>query len=178
MLEFIFTAIKKGRLFLILAMLCISIAVADAAQEYVVKSALALNFARFTEWPTAIGTTVNLCVLGDQPMQQAFLTVDKKPVGNKTLTVIKLSGLNDVDACQLLYVASQHSDRIKQIRTEAIARHILTIGEDESFLENGGMVNLEMVESKINIQVNLGLVQQAKLQISARVLKLATIVNF
>lgn len=178
MFNFIFAVLRNGIAFLIWAMLFYGIARADAAQEYVVKSALALNFARFTEWPATTSATVNLCVLGDQLMQQAFLSVDKKTVGNRTLSVIKLSEGNDLNSCQLLYISSQHSNTIKQLRNETVTRHILTIGEDGDFLENGGMINLETVENKINIQVNLGLVQQAKLQISARVLKLVNIVSF
>ena len=53
----------------------------------------------------------------------------------------------------------------------------LTIGEHFDFLALGGQVNLEMVEGKINIKVNLDAVKRSGITISSRVLALTTIVH-
>jgi hypothetical protein len=157
-------------------------AAADSAQDSTVIAALALNFARFTEWPASAinksDATLQLCVLGDNVIQQAFDEVDKKQVGDRVLNVINMSRIKNVGQCHLLYVSALDRNTTIQLLAETSRQHTLTIGGDEKhFLEDGGMVALIIVEGKVNIQINLNAVKQAGLQISSRVLKLATIVN-
>jgi hypothetical protein len=153
---------------------------ADAVQEYAAKSVLALNLARYSEWPKDVfkgnTVTVNLCLLGSEVVQQAFTMVDKKHISNKILSVLNINDSKQLQDCQLLYISAD-TDKVNQLLTDSYAHHILTIGETDDFLAKGGMVYLEMADAKINLNVNLGATQKAGLQISARVLKLATIIN-
>ena len=151
---------------------------ADAVQEYTAKSVLALNLARYTEWPPEAfkdgGTTLSLCVLGDEVVQQAFALIDKKQVGGRILSVRGTDDGRHLDPCQLLYVSAD-AENTALLFEESRKRHILTIGETEDFLAQGGMVYLEMADPKINLHVNLDATQKAGVRISARVLKLAII---
>ncbi|MCX7088010.1 MAG: YfiR family protein, partial [Methylococcales bacterium] len=54
---------------------------------------------------------------------------------------------------------------------------ILTIGEDAFFVKNGGMVSLQIINGKVSITVNLNAAKSSNLSISARVLKLATVIQ-
>ena len=158
-----------------------SIAHADATQEYTVKAAIALNFARFTEWPVSIlkagNPTLTLCVMGDNITQEAFLQMDQKKVGDRTLSITYLSRLRNVDDCQLLYISGLDKNTTIQLLNELKHKPILTIGEEHYFAEYNGMVNLITQDGKIDIQVNLDATKQAGLMISSRVLNLATIVK-
>jgi len=166
-------------IFLAFSVVAAMAAHADSAQEYTVKAAITLNFARFTEWPeSALGkdqTKIKLCVLGDNIVQQAFSEIDKKQVGNRNLEVINLSRLRNLEECKMLYVSALDKNKTIQLLTEIAASHILSIGEQDYFVDYGGMVNLAMLDGKINIQVNVDASKQAGLTISSRVLKLATI---
>jgi hypothetical protein len=151
---------------------------ADGVQEYTAKSVLALNLARFSDWPPEVfqnsGGSVNLCLMGDEVVQQAFHMIDKKQVGNKNLSVINIKENKQLEGCQLLYI-SEDSANAAQWLQESYKRHILTIGERDNFLGQGGMVYFEMINPKINLIINLAATQKAGVQISSRVLKLATI---
>ncbi|MCX7087819.1 MAG: YfiR family protein [Methylococcales bacterium] len=154
---------------------------ADATQEYTVKAAMALNLARFTDWPDsalkADDSVINLCVLGDNVVQDAFLQMDQKKVGHRTLSVIYLSRLRNVDDCQVLYISGLEKNIIIQLLSEIKHKPILTIGEERTVVDYDGMVNLDTLSGKINIQINLDATKQAGLTISARVLKIATLVK-
>lgn len=160
---------------------CINPASADSTESSAVNAALTLNFARFTEWPeqalSAKDTHVKLCVIGDNVTQQAFDEIDKKQVGVRTLEVLHLTRLKNVEQCQLLYISGSDRSTTIQLLSEIRNQHTLTIGEDRHFLQDGGMVLLNLVEGKVNIEIQLSIVKQAGLQINSRVLKLATIVN-
>lgn len=184
MLNFVIYRLKISSFLLVLGITLVfsHSAAADSAQDSTVMAALALNFARFTEWPASTlkesDPTLQLCVLGDNVVQQAFTEVDKKQVGDRVLLVINMSRITNFDRCHLLYVGSLDRSTTIQLLREINKQHILTIGAgDEDFLRDGGMVNLEIDEGKVNIQINLTAVQQAGLIISSIALKLATIVN-
>jgi YfiR/HmsC-like len=153
---------------------------ADSVEEYTAKSILTLNLARFSEWPPEVfkanTSTVNLCLIGNEADFQPFNMIDKKQVGNKSLLLHNISNIKQLDDCHLLYVSADTRINAGLIE-DSYKRHILTIGETEDFLGNGGAVYLEVIDSKITLHVNLAATQKAGVQISSRVLKLATIYN-
>lgn len=156
-------------------------AFADSTQEYTVKAAITLNFARFTEWPESAlkpeSPQLNLCVLGDNVVQEAFLQMDQKQVGKRSLHVIYLSRPRNLEECQMLYISGLDKNTIIQLLAEIKKQPILTIGEETTVVDYNGMVNLDTQAGKIDIQVNLDATKQAGLSVSSRVLKLATIVK-
>ena len=58
---------------ILLALLCLGLltyapaAKSDDLPEYRLKAAFLYNFAVFTEWPADVGSTLNLCVYGQDP---------------------------------------------------------------------------------------------------------------
>lgn len=154
---------------------------ADFAKEFVVKAAISLNLARFTEWPESVlpvnSPYLNLCVLGDEDVQQAFAQVEKKASGKRMLHVIAVSQSGNLGSCNMVYVSGLDRIRTIKLLSGIVGKPILTIGERNDFLEQGGLVNLEMKEGKINIQVNLDAATRSGIKISSRVLALTTIIN-
>jgi hypothetical protein len=158
----------------------LQLAYADTIQEYTAKSVLTLNLARFVTWPpdtfTENNSTLNLCILGDDNIMQAFNLIEKKSVEDKILAIRSINQSKNLDNCQLVYVGSD-SNLSSQFYDDSYKKHILTIGETDDFLSHGGMVFLEISAEKINIHVNIAATKKAGVQISSRVLKLATIYN-
>lgn len=162
----------------ILPMCRLSSASADTVEEYTAKSILALNLARFSEWPPEAfknnNGSIDLCLAGDLPESGAFGMIDKKPVGDKTLLVRTVSDGKQLEHCHLLYI-SQEKSKFAGLIEESYKQHILTIGETEDFLASGGVVYLEVVDAKITLHVNVGAMEKTGVRISSRVLKLASI---
>ena len=52
-------------------------------------------------------------------------------------------------------------------------RAVLTIGEQDKFLEKGGIVNFVREKKKIRFEINLNVAEQARLQIRAKLVRLA-----
>lgn len=152
---------------------------AQTLEEQTVLAALALNIVRFTTWPpdSQIGGFIDFCVVGDNVIQQSFAGIDRKPVGNKTLQVINLSRLRNFEQCHVLYVSDLKQNVLLQVFVEIKNRPILTIGESYDFAAKGGMVGLENVNGKITLHVNLPVMRESNLNISARLLKLAKIIG-
>ena len=152
-----------------------------SVEKQAVLAVLTLNVARFTSWPEHAFSneknTLNLCVFGGNIVQQSFENIDKKVINNKTIHIINLSRLRNVNRCQLLYLSELDRNRLTPLLMELEGQPILTIGENMEFLQAGGMVGLEKVNEKMQLNINLSAIKQTELVISSRLLKLANIVN-
>lgn len=155
---------------------------ARSVEKQSVLAVLTLNIARFTHWPEQVfndlEATLRLCVIGDNIVQQSFENIDHKVVNNKTIQIINLSRLRNPEQCQLLYISTLEHNKLILLLAELQGQAILTVGEDMAFLQAGGMVGLDDVNGKIQLNINLPIVKQSELVISSRLLKLANIVDF
>jgi hypothetical protein len=150
---------------------------AEGAGEYRVKSALVLNFARFTEWPTdALGsedTPFNVCVMGEAHLAKDFESLKGKHIGTRPVVVIEDASLEQSIACQVIFVAGTDREKLPRLFSAIYGRPILTIGEMSAFTDSGGMVNFVEVNGRLKFIVNLKHVYASKMNLSARLLKLA-----
>ena len=60
-----------------------------------------------------------------------------------------------------------------QVRHETI----LTVGDVPGFCESGGAVNLNLVESRVRLEINVDATARSGLQVSSKLLSLARIVH-
>lgn len=157
------------------------VATAEPAEDITVITVLTLNLARFTEWPKESadnGPEFRLCIIGDNVVQQEFEKLDGMPIGSKKIETMHLLRLKNFTQCHLLYISGLDRSTELQLLNEIKNRPILTVSnEDNHFLADSGMVVFKVLDGKVNIEVNLNAVKLAGLEISSRVLKLATLVN-
>jgi len=153
----------------------------ESVEKQTVLAVLTLNISRFTLWPEHIikntENTLNLCVFGDNTVQQSFENINQKIVKNKTINIINLSRLRKLKRCQLLYLSKLERSRLIPLLLELKGQPILTIGENMEFLQAGGMIGLQNIDGKIQLTINLPIVNQSDLIISSRLLKLAKIID-
>ncbi len=168
---------KKLLLLLTLGALCHTAKPILAQSEQANLAAFVLNIVRFSTWPTEIKNSINVCVVGDDVVQQSFVSIDQKTVGIRTLQISNVSRWRDVKSCHVLYLSAVKQNILLQVFAELKQQPLLTIGEGYEFAAQGGMIGLETVGSKITLHINLPVVHEAGLNISARVLNLAHIIG-
>jgi len=153
-----------------------------SVEKQAVLAILTLNIARFTRWPEPVfinaETDINLCIFGDNIVQQSFESIDKKVISNRSIHIINLSRLRNLKQCQLLYLSDLEHSRLIPLLMELQIQPILTIGENIKFLQAGGMVGLIDIKGQMKLNINLSTIKQSNLAISSRLLKLAKIVDF
>lgn len=154
---------------------------AEPDQESTLRAALTSNFARFTTWPKtaldAMGVNMTLCLVGNPMLEEAFSGLNGKTVGDKVLQVRYLSRFNNVNECQVIYVSELDKAKVLPLLNDIKALPILTIGEEVEFIKTGGMVSIQIIGDKPTITINLKTAKAANLMISARVLKIATVIQ-
>jgi hypothetical protein len=149
--------------------------------EYLVKAAFIYNIAKFVEWPPGTFETdsspVVLCILGKDPFGGSLKTIEGKAVQGRPLIVRHIERVEDPGPCHILFISSSEAARLPQILAHVKDARILTIADMPRFAQNGGVINLVTMENRIGMEINTTAAEQARIQISSKLLKLARIVN-
>ena len=147
--------------------------------EYQVKAAFLLNFAKFVEWPstTFADDKEPLCfgVLGANPFGtdlEQFLR--DKTIGGRPLSVRECRTVEDGKKCQILFVSAAEAKRLPDILKALQGANVLTVGENDGFIESGGIINFISEANKIRFQINEAVAKAAGLKISSKLLSLAS----
>lgn len=148
-------------------------AVAQVA-EYRLKAAFLYNFAAFTEWPADTPTNLQVCIHGRDPFGEDVAQVQGKQVGGRTLSVRNTASFDGLKACQLVYVARGEIANMPRILEALRGRAVLTVADSPEALDQGVGINMETRHGKASFQVNLAAVRQGGLNLSSKLLRLAT----
>ena len=151
------------------------------AGEYQVKAAFLFNFAKFVEWPASsfsdASAPLRICVLGRDPFGEELRNITKeKTVNGRKLEVSQVFDLQVARTCQILFIASSETARLKQILASLRGTDALTVGDTKGFVEQGGMINFVLENSRVQFEVNRKAAEQGGLKISSKLLSVAKLV--
>lgn len=148
----------------------------QAVSEYKVKAAFLFNFAKFVEWPESNRGTesVIIGVVGVDPFGENLdQVVRDKMVGSKRIVLRRFAGLEQMEPCHILFVSPSESSRLDEILKALDGTATLTVGEDEEFLQKGGIIRFFTQEKKIRFDINLDAAEYEGLRLSSRLLQVA-----
>jgi len=146
---------------------------------HALKAAHLFNLARFTEWPAGDPAgPIMLCVLGDADIAEALdrLAGDRQ-IGGRDIAVASLVSNRLVKACHLLYFGGPDSAAHTRSLDEVARTPVLTVGEGERFVRQGGIVGLVVEQGRTGFAVNTDAVLRAGLKLSSKLLGLATVLR-
>ena len=153
-------------------------AAAEPVKDYQVEAVYLFNFTQFVQWPQEPGsaedTPLVIGVLGEDPFG-AYLdeTVRGERVGKRPLAIARYARVEDVDACQVLFVSRSETARLEQILARLRGRSILTVGDTEGFVHRGGMVGFVLQGGRVRLRIDADAARAADLSISSKLLRVA-----
>jgi hypothetical protein len=149
---------------------------AVATTEQQVKAAYILNFTRYAIWPgSALADApapLVLCLIGAGAVEIGRL-LQSRLAGSRPLSLRPLARSDDSGACHALFIGAAEHGHQAALLARLRERPILTIGESDSFLADGGMIKLMLVDGTVRFEVNLAVTRQSGLGLHPRVLALA-----
>jgi hypothetical protein len=149
-------------------------------REYQVKAVFLFNFTQFVEWPANAfngpETPIVIGVLGKNPFG-TYLdeTVLNEKVNNRSLLVHYYSSPEEVKNCQIVFI-NLDTKKLEQALLALKGKNILTVSDQNSFLNQGGMIRFFTKNNKIQLQINPEAAKAAELSVSSKLLRLAEIV--
>jgi uncharacterized protein DUF4154 len=113
-------------------------------------------------------------VFGDDLVAESILSVlDGKRLGDRAVSVSRLSKLEEAVNCQLLYLSASEERRLDTIIKSLEGRPVLTVADFNRFAQRGGMVGLIVQDGKVRLEINE---RVGGLRLSANLLRLAAAV--
>jgi len=151
----------------------------ETRNEFKIKADFIYHFAQLVSWPAdAVSNTdqqLLLCTLGDDSFQGNLKSnVNGKQVGSFTIHVRHLKqDAPELRSCQILFVGNDESKHFPALLAELQNSPVLTIGESDTFLDDGGVISFTKRYGKIRFAINLEAADRCRLKISSRLLLLA-----
>jgi YfiR/HmsC-like len=150
--------------------------------EYEIKAVWLLNCARFVDWPGRSFADAQspfvIGVVGKDPfgkhLDKAF---EGKVVKGRTFIVKRLFVDQNLKDCHILFVSATERKRTRNLLARLKGVPVLTVGETDEFLDQGGMVQFVRKDETICVAVNLEPAQRASVYLIANLLKVAVSVR-
>lgn len=155
---------------------------ASISPEYQIKAVFLFNFAQFAEWPAKSFAPANaplvIGVYGDDPFGPYLdgLVRDEK-VGGRRLVVRRISRIDQVRDCHILYVSRSEQANLETIISGSHGLPVLTISDSDRFTNLGGMVRFVMEDGKVRLRINAAAAKVEGVVLSSKILRHATIVS-
>jgi hypothetical protein len=152
-----------------------------AASEAQVKAAFLFNFAKYVDWPPSAFSNamapITIGVIRSDPFGDALHRAEGKTINGHPFVIKDLSSESDLTGCQILFISHSESFRMAGILEKARSLPILTVGEDDAFAQNGGIINFVLKKGNIRLEIDLAAARKARLTISSRLLAVADVVK-
>jgi hypothetical protein len=147
---------------------------ADDLPEYRLKAAFLYNFALFTEWPAEVGSTLNLCISGSDPFGTEIDVLQGKAVGERSIAVQRKAGAESLAGCQIVFVASTAIGTLARVLAGVRGRPVLTVADSPGAARQGAALNMAVDQNRVTFEANLQAARSAGINLSAKLLRLAT----
>lgn len=141
--------------------------------EYQIKAAYLLNFTKFIEWPpTAYGdaeTPFTICIAGHDPFGAVIdQVVDGEAVNGRKIVVRRLE-TQSATSCHMIYGGKAVPGPSQS--------GVLTVGEGETFVKNGGIIGFVVENRRVRFDINQRVAQRAGILLSSKLLSVARAVE-
>jgi hypothetical protein len=156
--------------------LALSSKAADEPLEYRVKAAFLLNFTKFIEWPASAFETpdspIAVCILGEDPFGAALDEILAGEVVNgRKLSLRRLKRPPAPRSCQVLFVSRSEKESHPALPNAGTG--MLTVGEGEDFVREGGMIGFLIDNRRVRFDINQTAAENAGLKLSSKLLSVA-----
>ncbi len=170
----ILTYFFSAKLLGLVLLLCSYSVFAAATVEYKIKAAYIYNFTKFVTWPEHQSETFNLCILGKNPFGALLDSLESRTALGLPIKLIRLQQFDASKHCHILFLGSATKKDIDQL---IVSSGVLTVCEKAYFAKYRGMIGFIVKGGKVKLQINLKRLRQSGLEVSAKLLEIAEIIE-
>jgi hypothetical protein len=149
------------------------------ATEYQVKAAYLYNFGKFVAWPdiSEEGTDRRfaICVLGEDPFGPVLdSAIAGATIRGNGVVARRIAKPQEIDGCRILFISNSERDRLQEVLMAIDKARVLTVSDIPQFSEHGGMIQFVLDRSRVRFEINVTNAENAGLNLSSELLKVAT----
>lgn len=152
---------------------------ATASEPDELRASFLYHIAHYTIYPeNNQPDTFNFCFYEseDNVHSAIFNGLPKKQVKERDVQVLKVDINNDAQLkpCQLLFINQHAETKEVYARLEQLNKRLVTVGETRGFVENGGLLTIVPLKSKMKIFISKQQFENTPLKFSSLLLKRAS----
>ncbi|MFT3931329.1 MAG: YfiR family protein [Spongiibacteraceae bacterium] len=149
----------------------------EISREYRIKAAYLYNLGKFIIWPNENempkDAPITICIYGYNPFDRYLDKLQERQIRGKPISVRYLGENDAIDSCQLLFISQLNTSRPKLLSAPPPYPPILTISDDQDFLNHGGHVSLVAANNNVQLDIDLTRAKQTGFNVSASLLEIA-----
>lgn len=149
--------------------------------EQRVKSAFLFNFSKFVSWPAGklAGATspILFCALERDPIVPALdMTLADKTIDGHPLQLRRVGRAEELRGCHIAYLGAPDGARLPAMLAALAGNGVLSVYDGDA-PQSGGVVRFYLDDRKVRFEVNEAAAEREGLQISSRLLSVASVVR-
>ena len=161
---------------LLIASLILSVNLVISGQNKVstMQAMYIYNFLSHIQWPAgSLGNQFIIGVYGNSDTYNdlVYYTNGRK-VGTKSIKVVKITNIQDISSCQVLFVPGSQFKNIQQINDLLANKPCLIISEKEGSTSLGSTMEFINQGSKLGFRINTAVAKKQNLLISNRLIEM------
>ncbi len=149
----------------------------DLSREYRIKAAYLYNLGKFITWPDEEEmpkeAPITLCVYGHNPFNGYLEKLQERRIRGRAIAVRHVGESDTFQGCQMLFISQFNTTKPKLLGAPPPYPPILTISDDQDFLDQGGTISLVTVNNNVQLDINLTRAKQTGFSVSANLLEIA-----
>lgn len=154
--------------------------VAQDVDPWRLRAAFLYNFSQFIEWPAdAFANPVapfNICILGQNRFGTALQPLEKRNVRGHPIAILNPQRPAESRNCHILYAADAHASGGKPWPALLGKAPVLTVIDSEDARNVSAGIGFVEQGSKLRWVINLGILRQQNLKVSAKLIEIAVAV--
>ncbi|MFN3544708.1 MAG: YfiR family protein [Thiobacillus sp.] len=147
---------------------------ANSLDEYQVKAGFLFNFVAFTEWPADTGSAIDVCVYGPDPFGPALDRLHGRVSAGRTLAVKRVNSVAELGNCQVVFISRPVIDNLPRVLDALNGMPVLTVADSPGAMVQGVALNMGTRQGRVTIEANLAAARANRLNLSSKLLNLAT----
>lgn len=148
--------------------------------EYQIKAAFVTRFIKYITWPAEcdLGNgKIQLCIIGQNPFGKATDMIDGTAIGDNIVTARHIKSLDALKLCRIVFISPSDDTDLDKVLNAIDKPGVLTISDTAGFARKGVIINFYTDKGKVRFEINVDAARRSNLQISSKLLRLASIVH-
>jgi hypothetical protein len=147
----------------------------SAGDELRLKAAFVFRFPQFVTWPIAVFSgreSFDICVVDSNSTARALRELTSGESLNGLRLIVREDPVElNLASCHVLVLPGLRPDR--GLIKHAATKPILTVGESPTFLDDGGIIQLKVIDRRVRFEISLRAAERAGVTLSSQLLRLA-----
>ncbi len=158
----------------LLCLLFININAQTAVEK--VEASFIASFMRYVRWPQQESMktfTVGIYGKNHSILNELNQSINGKSIGYAKVNVIEVAGIEDLKKCQVIFIPSGKSAKLKRDLEQVGHNSIMTVTEEQHYTPDYSIINFRIVDNKLTFQLNNEIAQQKKIVVSNKLAQMA-----